>query len=122
MIDLINKTEQGHRMMERYYCPPFFSADISGADHSEERVVIEDLSLRGMKARTTTGFEKGCDVKIKLVSNYSAPVQIHARVKWMIPPEDEGSTYLIGFLITKVRIVDWLRFLKIIGQIKKEVW
>jgi hypothetical protein len=108
--------------MERYYCPPFFSAHLSSADHSEEQVVVEDLSLRGMKARTSCDFEKGCNVRIKLVTDYSAPVRIHGRVKWSVPPENEGSSYLIGLAITKVRIVDWLRFIKIIGQIKREVW
>jgi hypothetical protein len=122
MPESLKKKDREHRGGERYYCPPFFSANISGEDRIEERAAIEDLNLRGLKVRTVSNFEKGTNVRITLVSNYMAPIKIHGRVKWTLLPEDEGASHVVGFSITKVRIVDWFRFLKVIGQIKKEVW
>ena len=111
-----------HRNSERYYCPPFFSARISCGDMLEESAVVEDLSLRGLKAKTTCGFEKDDNADIELKSEYAAPVRIRARVVWVNPAEDEESSHLVGFSITKIRIRDWFRFMRIISQIKKEVW
>ncbi len=122
MPEVDKKEERKHRTTERYYCPPFFSAHISGGGKVEEKASVEDLSLRGMKAKTSCDFEKDCAVSVMLISNYSAPIKFHARVRWSLPPEHEDSSHLVGFQITKIRIIDWLRFIRIIAQIKKEVW
>lgn len=84
--------------------------------------MVEDLSFRGLKARTTCEYEKDTVADIKLVSSYAAPVKFRARIAWSVPLEDEQSTYRVGFAISKVRIVDWFKFLRIISQIKKEMW
>ena len=84
--------------------------------------MVEDLSLRGMKARTSCDFEEGCDVRVRLESNYAAPLTVYGRVKWTILPEDEGAWYVVGVSITKVRVIDWFKFIKVVAQIKKEVW
>ena len=122
MPESMEEKTRKHRATERYYCPPFFSAYISAGGEEEERAAIEDLSLRGLKARTSCDFEKGCTVRVKLVSSYAAPVTIHGRVKWTIPPETEGESHIIGVSITKVRIIDWFKFIRVVAQIKREVW
>ena len=111
-----------HRNGERYYCPPFFSVRIDCGGRLEEKAAVEDLSLRGLKVRTSEGFEKGADADIELKSTYAAPVRIRARVAWVAPSEDEQYSHVVGFSISKIRIVDWFRFMRIISQIKKEVW
>lgn len=122
MSESLKKKDREHRNRERYYCPPFFSAHISSGEKVEERASIEDLNLLGLKARTMCDFEKGTNVKIMLVSNYMAPIRIYGRVKWTLLPENEGASHVVGFSITKVRIFDWFRFIKVMAQIKKEVW
>ena len=111
-----------HRNSERYNCPPFFSLRIKCSGKLEEKATVEDLSLRGLKARTTCDFKKGDTADVELTSSYTAPVKIHARIAWIEPVEDEQSSYRVGLSISKVRIVDWFKFLRIISQIKKEVW
>ena len=116
-------TKKGsHRGVERYQCPPFFSARISSRGRVDENALVENLSLRGLSAKTSCDFEQGGSVEIELRSKYAAPVTIRARVRWVTPPESEGSPYSVGFSIYKIRIFDWLRFMRIIAQIKKEVW
>jgi len=83
---------------------------------------VEDLSLKGLKARTSCDFRKGAIADIILTSSYTAPIKIRARVTWIEPVEDEQVSYLVGFSISKVRIVDVFKFLRLISQIKKEVW
>ncbi len=114
--------KMSHRDSERYNCPPFFSARIDCGGKLDEKALVEDLSLRGLKARTTESFEEGAAADIELTSTYSAPVRIRARVAWIGPPDDEQSSRVVGFSISKVRIFDWFRFMRIISQIKKEVW
>lgn len=114
--------KKAHRSAERYQCPPFFAARITGREATEERATIEDLSLRGLCARTSCEFEQGSTVEIELISSYVAPVKVYARVKWTSPPECEGASHLVGFAIQRVRIVDWFRFMKLIAQLKREVW
>jgi len=111
-----------HRNLNRYQCPPFFSARISSGGKVEEHATVENLSLRGLSARTSCEFEKDSIAEIELRSSYVSPVKVHARVKWVTPAECEGSSHLIGFSIHKVRIVDWFRFMKLIAQLKKELW
>jgi hypothetical protein len=123
MPESTEKEVRQHRTTERYYCPPFFSAYIrEGGAEDEEVAGVEDLSLRGMKVRTSRDFEKGCDVRIKLVSNYTTPVTIFGRVRWTMPQETETASHVVGIAITKVRIIDWFKFIRLIAQIKKEVW
>ena len=109
-----------HRNEERYNCPPSFSARISCGGKIEEKAIIEDMSIRGLKAVTSRGFEVGAKADIELRSTYAAPVRVRARVAW-VGPSEEGS-HSVGFSISKVRIVDWFKFMRIISQIKKEVW
>jgi hypothetical protein len=111
-----------HRNSERYNCPSFFFVRIRCDGKPEERATVEDMSLRGLKARTTCDFEKGAAADIKLISSYTAPVKIRARIAWIEPLAEEQSSYMVGFSISKVRIVDWFKFLRIVSQIKKEVW
>jgi hypothetical protein len=111
-----------HRDSERYNCPPFFSARIDCGGAVDEKALVEDLSLRGLKARTTESFEVGATADIELTSTYTSPVTIRGRVAWVAPPDDEQPTRVVGFSISKVRIFDWFRFMRIIAQIKKEVW
>ena len=111
-----------HRSTARYQCPPFFSARISDGDTVDERAEVDNLSLRGLCARTSCDFDEGTNVQIELRSKYSAPVRFRGRVRWVKPSEEEGSSHIIGITITRVRIFDWFRFLRIISQIKREVW
>lgn len=113
---------RSHRNVERRQCPPFFSARIISGETVEEKATVEDLSLRGLCAKTSCTFEKDSIVEIELKSTYAAPVKIRARVRWVQPAEDEGSSHTVGFSIQRVRIFDWFKFMKIISQIKKEVW
>lgn len=83
---------------------------------------MENLSLRGLSARTSRSFERGSVAEVELRSKYVAPVKIQARVKWVTPPECEGASHVVGFSIIRVRIADWFRFMKLIAQVKKEVW
>ncbi|RJP74605.1 MAG: hypothetical protein C4532_01965 [Candidatus Abyssobacteria bacterium SURF_17] len=114
--------KKAHRSAERYHCPPFFVARITGGGKIEERATVEDLSLCGLCARTSCEFEQGSAVEIELISSYVAPVRVCARVRWVSPPQCEGSHHLVGFTIQRVRIVDWFRFMKLIAQLKREVW
>ncbi len=112
-----------HRDSERYNCPPFFSVRIHCDGKVDSKALVEDLSLRGLKARTTESFEDGSAADIELTSAYAAPVRIRARVAWNGPlNDDESPSRVVGFSISKVRIFDWFRFMRIISQIKKEVW
>lgn len=115
-----NKTS--HRNSERYSCPPFFSVRIKCGDRIEDKAAVEDLSLRGLKARTSSSFERDAVAEIELKSSYTAPVKIHARVAWVETSGDKDAPHIVGFSITKVRIVDWFRFVRVISRIKKEVW
>ena len=115
--------QRPHRDSERYNCPPFFSVRIDCGGKVDQKAPVEDLSLRGLKARTTESFEDGAVADIELTSAYAAPVRIRARVAWVGPlDDDECSSRVVGFSISKVRIFDWFRFMRIISQIKKEVW
>ncbi len=111
-----------HRNSERYHCPPFFSARISCDGGLEESGAIEDLSLKGLKVKTGRGFDEGSDAEIELKSEYTTAVRIRARVMWVIAAEDAEFSHIVGFSITRIRIRDWFRFMKIIAQIRKEVW
>jgi hypothetical protein len=111
-----------HRTCDRYQCPPFFSARITSGEKIDERATVENLSLRGMSVRTSCEFERNSAVEIELRSSYVAPVKIHARVRWIIPPECEGSSHVVGFSIQRVRIMDWLKFMRLITRLKKELW
>jgi hypothetical protein len=114
--------KRSHRGAERYECPPFFSARISSGGKVEENAAVENLSLRGLRVRASRSFVEGSSAEIELRSKYAAPIKIRARVTWVKPPKNEGPTHIVGFSISKVRIVDWFRFMRIISQIKKEVW
>ena len=116
------KKERSHRTLERYQCPPFFSAHITSGEIVEERAVVEDMNLRGLSARTSCDFEVGSRAEIELRSRYVAPVKISALVRWVKPQECEESSYVVGFLIRKVRIMDWFKFMKLVAQVKKEIW
>ncbi len=83
---------------------------------------MENLGLRGLSVRTSCDFEQGDRVEVELKSKYAAPVNMRARVKWVTPLECEEASYAIGLSIYKIRIFDWFRFMRIIAQIKKEVW
>ncbi len=111
-----------HRNSERYNCPTFFSVRISCGEQHEEGAAVEDLSLRGLKARTSRSFDEGSVADIELKSEYAAPVRIRARVMWVKSAEEEESSHLVGFSITKIRIKDWFKFMRIVSRIKKEVW
>ncbi len=111
-----------HRNADRYQCPPFFSARITSGGKVEERATVENLSLRGLSVRTSCEFECGSVAEIELRSNYVAPVRVYARVRWVKPAECEGSSHLVGFSIHKIPILDWFRFMKLIAQLKKELW
>lgn len=113
---------RSHRTGERYQCPPFFSARITCGEKIEEKAAVVDLSLRGLRAKTSCVFEKDSIAEIELRSTYSAPVRMRACVKWIQPSQDEESSYNIGFCIQRVRIFDWFKFRKIISQIKREIW
>lgn len=111
-----------HRNLDRYQCPPFFSARVVSGGKVEERATIENLSLHGLSLRTSCEFERDSIAEIVLRSSYVNPVKVHARVRWIMPPECEGSSHLVGFSIYKIRIVDWFRFTKLVAQLKKELW
>ncbi len=111
-----------HRSSDRYQCPPFFSARVDSGGKVEERATIANLSLRGLSLRTSCEFERDSIAEIELRSSYVAPVKVHARVRWIVPAECEGSSHLIGFSVYKIRIVDWFRFMKLMAQLKKELW
>ena len=83
---------------------------------------MEDLNLRGLSVRTSCSFEPGSKVEIELRSKYVAPVKVSALVRWVQPPESEGSSHAVGFLIRKIRIVDWFKFMKLVAQVRKEIW
>ncbi len=108
--------------MDRYQCPPFFSARIVSGERVEEHATVENVSLHGLNLRTSCEFEHDSIAEIELRSTYIAPVKVHARVRWVAPAECEGSSHLIGFSIYKIRIVDWFRFTKLVAQLKKELW
>jgi hypothetical protein len=122
MPELSHKQQSRHRTTERYYCPPFFQAYISVGEEEEKRGTIVDLGLCGMKVKTTQEFERGRSIKVKLVSKYAAPVRIRGRVRWARASDGEDSSYLIGLSITRIRIPDWFRFIRIVSQVRKEVW
>jgi hypothetical protein len=111
-----------HRNIERYVCPPFFSARIQSGATIDENASIENLSLRGLSARTSAAFSEGSKVEIQLKSSYVAPVKVYACVRWVTPPECEGSSHVVGFSIHKIRFTDWFRFMKLIAQVRKELW
>jgi hypothetical protein len=113
---------RSHRTVERRQCPPFFSARIISGETVEEKAIVEDLSLRGLCARTSCAFEKDSIAEIELKSTYTVPVRMRARVRWIQPAEGEESLHTVGFSIHRVRIFDWFKFMKIVSQIKKEVW
>jgi len=113
---------RSHRNVERCQCPPFFSARIISGETVEEKATVENLSLRGLCARTSCAFEKDSIAEIELKSTYTAPVKMRARVRWVQPVEGEESSHIVGFSIQRVHIFDWFKFMKIVSQIKKEVW
>lgn len=112
----------GHRNTERFNCPPFFTARISSGSKVEERASVEDLNLSGFKAKTSCAFDEGDKVDVELITTYAPRVKIRARVRWATPPGDDGEAGEIGLSITRVRIIDWFKFVRIVSQIKKEVW
>jgi len=111
-----------HRNSERYHCPSFFSARISCDGSLEESGAIADLSLKGLKVKTGRSFDEGSNAEIELKSEYTKAVRIRARVMWVITAEDAEFSHIVGFSITRIRVRDWFRFMKIIAQIRKEVW
>jgi hypothetical protein len=111
-----------NRNSERYNCPSFFFVRIRSDGKPEERAPVADLSLRGLKVVTTVDFEQGAAADIKLISSYTAPVKLRTRIAWIRSLEDEEASYMVGFSIFKIRIVDWFKFLRIVSQIKKELW
>ncbi len=116
-------TKKGaHRNIERYACPPFFSARITSGETVDENATVENLSLRGLSVRTSSQFAEGSAAEVELKSNYVAPVKVYARVRWVAQPECEGSSHAVGFLIQKIRFTDCFRFMKLIAQVKKELW
>ena len=114
--------KETHRKHERYECPPFFSACIMCGGKIEERAIVENLSLRGLSARSSCDFEEGADAEIDLRSSYTAPLRIHARVIWVTPPKGEGEPYCIGFSISRIRIFDWFKYMRLVKQIRRESW
>jgi hypothetical protein len=110
------------RNSERYNCPSFFYIRIKSGGKLEEQAMVEDLSLRGLKVRTSCNFEEGAAADIELKTSYTAPVKIRGRMAWIAACEDEQASHIVGLSITKVRIVDWFRFIRMISQIKKEMW
>ena len=122
MPETAAKKKTAHRKLDRYPCPPFFTARICSGETVEERASVENLSLRGLSVKTSCRFEEGGVAEVELGSNYVAPFKIQARVKWVASPESEGSPHVVGFSITRVRILDWLRFMRLISQLKKELW
>ena len=111
-----------HRNSERYQCPPFFSARISAGGSVEDDAKVENLGLRGLCARTSCNLKKGSTADIELKTKYVGPIRIRARVRWILPAQGEGSSRVVGLSIHKVRLLDWLRFLRVLSQLKKEVW
>ncbi|MBI5115520.1 PilZ domain-containing protein [Candidatus Poribacteria bacterium] len=111
-----------HRNIERYVCPPFFSARIKSDAATDENATIENLSLRGLSARTSAAFTEGAQAEVEVRSTYVAPVKVYARVRWVTPPECEGSSHVVGFSIHRIRFTDWFRFMKLIAQVRKELW
>ena len=83
---------------------------------------MENLNLRGLSATTSCNFEVGSKAEIELRSNYVAPVKVSALVRWVEPSEREDSSHAVGFLIRKIRIIDWFKFMKLVAQIRKETW
>ena len=57
---------RSHRTVDRSQCPPFFSARIISGETVEEKATVEDLSLRGLCARTSCAFEKDSMAEIEL--------------------------------------------------------
>ena len=82
--------------------------------------MIENISLRGLSARTSCTFEAGEIAEVELRSEHAMPVRLNARVRWTMPPEQEGSSHVVGFSIRRVHIVDWFKFMRVMAQIKKE--
>jgi hypothetical protein len=114
--------KQAHRQLDRYRCPSFFTARVSGDGKVDENARVEDVSMRGLRARTSCEFRSGSAVEVELKSEYVGPVKVYARVKWTAPSECEGVSRVVGFSIQKVRIVDMFKFMKLISQIKRELW
>ena len=88
----------------------------------EERATVDNLNLRGLMVRTSCKFEVGSKAEIELRSKYVGPVKVSALVRWVKPGEHEDSSYAVGFLIRKVRVIDWFKFMKLVAQIRKEIW
>jgi hypothetical protein len=119
--EVVSKTGT-HRTTERYRCPPFFAARVSGGGNVEENACIVDLSLRGLSARTCCAFEVGERTEVELTKTYASPVKVHASVKWVRSEEHEGFTHLVGFSISKVHVIDWFKFMRLVARMKREVW
>ena len=122
MAEPHSEKQPSHRNLDRYPCPPFFSACIRSGETVEECAHVENLSLRGLSARTSCAFDVGSKAEIELRSKYLAPVRVSALVRWVRPSESEDSPHAVGFLIRRVRIIDWFKFMRLVAQIKKEIW
>ena len=114
--------DKAHRSMNRYHCPPFFEARICSGAVIEDQAKVEDISVRGISVRTCCEFSPGNNAEIELKSSYCDPVKLRARVQWVAPLEESGPARLIGFTIHKVGVLEWLRYRKILNQLKKELW
>ncbi|GAB4351134.1 MAG: hypothetical protein Kow0099_35070 [Candidatus Abyssubacteria bacterium] len=114
--------KQAHRQLERYGCPSFFYARLSDGGAVDENARVEDVSMKGLRVTTSCDFQPGTAVEVELKTEYVGPVKLYARVKWCGPSECEGPPLRLGLSIQKVRILDMFKFMKLISQIKRELW
>lgn len=117
-----NSKKTAHRNAERHHCPPFFEARICCAAAVEERAKVENVSVRGLSARTCCEFVPGSEVDIELKSGYGAPVRLSAQVRWVKALSETDSIRLIGFSIRRIGVIEWFRYMRLLSQLKKELW